>query len=107
MYRYIWKITLNNPEDEEKFIKHWKDGSTILQTFPGALGTHIHKVRDEDASFYAVAEWKSQEARDAMMEEVNTGSTERAVAWQKFPKNDSFGKIISFAGPEIGVVMPE
>lgn len=107
MYRYIWKITLNNPEDEEKFIKHWRESSTILQTFPGALGTHMHRVRGEEHSFYAVAEWESQEARDAMNDEVNNGASDRALAWQKFPKNDSFGVIISFAGPETDAVLPE
>lgn len=106
MYRYIWKIKLTNPENEAQFIEHWRESSKILQTFPGALGTHMHKVRDEAGSFYAVAEWESQEARDAMAEEVNNGSTERAIAWQKFPKNDAFGEIISFAGPEIDEVMP-
>jgi quinol monooxygenase YgiN len=107
MYRYIWKIKLNNPADEEKFVKHWKESSIILQTFPGALGTHIHRVRDEVGSFYAVAEWESQEARDAMNEEVNNGTSERDIAWRKFPKNHSFGHTINFAGPEIDVVMPE
>lgn len=107
MYRYIWKIKLNHPEEEAAFIKHWRDSSTILQTFPGALGTHMHRVRDEAGSFYAVAEWESQAARDAMMDEVESGKTDRAIAWQKFPKNESFGEIISFAGPETDVVMPE
>ncbi len=106
MYRYIWKIKLNNPSDEQRFIKHWKESSKILQTFPGALGTHLHKVRDEESSFYAVAEWESQKARDSMTEEVNNGNTKRAIAWRKFPKNDSFGQIISFAGPEIEAVLP-
>lgn len=107
MYRYIWKIKLNNPNEEEKFITHWRESSTILQTFPGALGTHVHTVRNEPGSYYAVAEWESQEARDAMMEEVTNGTSERALAWRKFPKNDEFGEIISFAGPEVDVVLPE
>ena len=107
MYRYIWKIKLNNPEDEQAFIDNWRKSSTILQTFSGALGTHIHKVRDEDGSFFAVAEWESQEVRDLMDKEVHEGETARAIAWRKFPKNESFGEIVSFAGQEIDIVLPE
>lgn len=105
MYRYIWKIKLDNPDSEDEFIQHWKDGSTILQQFPGALGTHMHRVRGEEHSFFAVAEWESQKARDAMQKEVEEGKTERARIWRAMPNNEDFGHIISFAGKEIGVVL--
>jgi heme-degrading monooxygenase HmoA len=107
MYRYIWKIKLDNPDREDEFIQHWKDGSTILQQFPGALGTHMHKVRGEEHSFFAVAEWESKDARDAMQKEIETSSTDRARQWQKMPNNEDFGEIINFAGEETGVVLPE
>jgi quinol monooxygenase YgiN len=107
MYRYIWKIELNNSTTEEVFIKHWRDGSKILQEYDGALGTHIHRVRGEEGSFFLMADWESQAARDAMDEDVNKGSSDRAKRWQKLPRNNSFGEIISFAGEELGVVIPE
>jgi len=106
MYRYIWKIKLNNFDDADKFIEHWRVSSTVLQKYEGALGTHIHKVRDEPGSYYAVAEWESKEARDAMAEDANNGNSELAKQWQQFPKNESFGEIINFQGEEIGVVLP-
>ena len=106
MYRYIWKIKLNNPEDEQAFIDHWRESSTVLQEYPGAAGTHIHKVRNEPGCYFAVAEWESQEARDAMSEDTHDGTSERAQRWQKFAKNESFGEIISFAGEELDAVMP-
>lgn len=107
MYRYIWKIKLDDPSREDEFVQHWKDGSSILQQFPGALGTHMHKVRGEENSFFAVAEWESQEARDEMQKEVEIGKTKRAIRWRKMPNNEDFGEIINFAGEETGVVLPK
>lgn len=108
MYRYIWKITLADPSREEEFIAHWREGSTILQEYPGALGTHLHKVRGQDHSFFAVAEWESQADRDVMQSEVDEGKTERGKRWRSLAsKNADFGEIIGFAGEEIGVVLPK
>lgn len=107
MYRFIWTIELNEPEKEANFIEHWRTGSEILQEYPGALGTHIHRLRDGlPGSFFLVAEWESQEARDAMAEEANSGANERARRWQALPPNESFGRIVGFAGIEIDAVMP-
>lgn len=107
MYRFVWKIKLNNPEEKQKFIDHWKEGSTILQEYPGALGTDLHEVRDEPGSFFAVAEWESQEARDAMQADAEANQSERAKRWNKLPKNESFGEGLAFFGSEIGVVLPK
>jgi heme-degrading monooxygenase HmoA len=106
MYRYVWKIKLNNPIEKQSFIDHWRVGSTILQEYPGALGTHLHEVRGEPGSFFAVAEWESEEARDAMQSDAQTNESERAKRWNKLPKNESFGTVIAFFGSEIGVVLP-
>lgn len=106
MYRYVWKITLNDPTNEQAFIDHWKEGSAILQEYPGALGTHIHRVRGEAGSFFLVAEWESQALRDAMQADIDAGESERAKRWQKQPTNESFGEIVSFAGEETGVILP-
>ena len=107
MYRFIWKIKLNDNVTDEQFIKHWHDASKVLQEYPGARGTLIHKTRDEDKSYFLVAQWESQQARDAMQAEVEAGQSSRAIRWQQFPKNETFGNIeIIFAGEEIGSVMP-
>lgn len=108
MYRFIWKITLSDDVTDKDFIKHWHDSSAILQEFPGARGTLIHKVRDEDRSYFLVAQWESQEARDKMQTEIDAGETNRAKRWQEFAKNDTFGNIeVRFAGEQIGEVMPK
>ncbi len=106
MYRYIWKIKLNDDVDENDFINHWKIGSEILQKYPGAKGTHIHRVRNEPRCFFLIAEWESQTARDAMQTDIDNGDSENAKQWQGLPKNEDFGDITSFAGEEFGVVMP-
>ena len=106
MYRYIWTIKLHDSQDEQEFIAHWREGSELLQEYEGALGTRIHRVRDQPRSFFLVAEWESRAARDAMDQDANYGDSERARRWQKLPKNESYGEIISFAGEEFGVVLP-
>ena len=107
MYRFIWKIKLNDPNDEDKFINHWKESTSILQQYQGAMGTHIHRVRNEPGSFFFIAEWESQDARDAMDNDLKLGTSERAKLWNTLPLNESFGEVITFAGDEFGAVFPE
>jgi len=107
MYRYIWKIKLNNPDDEDKFLAFWEETSAILQTYPGALGTHVNRVRNEIGSLFLVAEWESKESRDAMSNDIHNGDSAKARKWRSYPKSESFGEIIRFAGEEIGSVFPE
>ena len=107
MYRFIWKIKLYDHVSDVEFITHWQESSTVLQEYPGAMGTHIHMVRDEPRTYFLVAEWAFKEARDAMTADTDAGQSERAMRWAKFPPNDSFGDIsIIMAGSEIGSVMP-
>lgn len=106
MYRYVWKIKLTNSDKEKEFLSFWEETSAILQQYPGALGTHAHRVRGEPGTFFLVAEWESQEARDAMSHDIHNGDSEAAKKWRTYPKNDSFGGVISFAGEELCAVMP-
>lgn len=107
MYRYIWKIKLSDDVTDEEFVTHWHDASAILQEYPGARGTLIHRARDEERTYFLVAQWESQELRDKMQAEIDAGKTERAKRWQKFSKNESFGEIqATFAGEQIGEVLP-
>ena len=107
MYRFIWKIKLADHVTEEEFIKHWRDSSSILQEYPGAKGVLINKSRDEDSTYFLIANWESQAARDLMQRDIDTGQSERAKRWQQFPKNESFGNVqTTFAGEQIGEEMP-
>lgn len=98
---------MNNQFSDDAFIKHWYDASSSLQEYPGAKGTLIHKARGEEGTYFLVAQWQSQELRDAMQAEIDAGQTERAKRWLGFPKNEIFGDIqTTFAGEQIGEVMP-
>ncbi len=108
MYRFIWKIELNDSVTDQEFIKHWHDASVVLQEYPGAKGTLIHKTRDEERTYFLVAQWESQEFRDAMQADIDAGDSDRAKRWKQFPKNETFGDIqVVFAGEQIGEVMPD
>jgi hypothetical protein len=105
MYRYIWKIKLHSPEAEQELLDYWRVSSHILQQYPGAMGSHAHKVRGEVGSYFFVAEWQSMDARDAMSHDIHNGDSELACAWRSLPPNDSFGKVQTFAGEEIDIIV--
>jgi quinol monooxygenase YgiN len=98
MYRYIWKITLHSPDNTDAFVDYWRQSSSILQQYPGALGTHIHAVRGEPSSYFMVAEWESQESRDAMSFDIHNSNSALALEWRKLPNDESFGSVVRFAG---------
>ena len=107
MYRFIWKIKLKDGFSDDQFIKHWRDASAILQEYPGAQGTLIHKTRGEDRTYFLVAQWESQEYRDAMQADIDAGLSDKAKRWHQFLKNGMFGDIqAAFAGEQIGEVVP-
>jgi len=103
MYRFIWKIKLKDSVTDDVFIKFWHDSSMVLQEYDGAKGTLIHKARDEDRTYFLVAQWESQAIRDAMDKDTQEGISERAIRYSAFPKNETFGDIQAvFAGEQIG-----
>jgi hypothetical protein len=106
MYRFIWKIRLYDHIADDDFIANWHYASMVLQEYPGAKGTRIHRMHGEERSYFLVAEWAFKEARDDMQAEIDAGETERAQRYAAFPANDTFGEIIMMAGSEIGAVMP-
>jgi heme-degrading monooxygenase HmoA len=100
MYHYIWKITITDPTKVEPFIQVWKDASAVLQEYPGAQGTYLHKVLGEDNVYLAIANWESKAARDAMKADIDANTSERAQRWQAFPKSDEFGIFETIAKTE-------
>ena len=69
MYRVIFE---QHPKEgqEEAFIKQWKTGSDIIQTYPGARGTKLFRSLDDLKILYAMAEWESKAARDKAVAEI-------------------------------------
>ena len=69
MYRIIFE---HHPKkgQEEAFIKQWKTGSDIIQTYPGARGTKLFRSLKDPKILYAMAEWESKSARDKAVAEM-------------------------------------
>lgn len=108
MYRYIWKITITDPEKVAPFIQVWRDASKVLQEYDGAKGTHLHRVLGEDGEYLAIADWESKAARDAMKADTDANTSERARRWQQFTKSEEFGIVESIGKvEEIESVFPE
>jgi heme-degrading monooxygenase HmoA len=72
MYRVIFE---HHPKEgqEEDFIKHWQNGSDIIQTYPGARGTKLFREISQPGILYAMAEWESKDARDAAIRAIIAG----------------------------------
>lgn len=106
-FKFIFRIDFDDLGQRQPFIDNWRKGSEILQEYPGALGTRLHQIEGTD-SLLAIAEWESQEARQAMTLDTKEGKSDRAKRWQAIPKNDSFGKVTVIANAtEIGYVAPK
>lgn len=107
MYTYIWKIVVEGEDKQTVFIENWRRASQVMQEYTGAHGTCLHTAADESNTFYAIAEWESKAARDAMEADRVAGS-ERAQSWEKFAKNEAFGRPTTVAKLEqIGEVSPQ
>ncbi|MEK7603187.1 MAG: hypothetical protein AAB459_03015 [Patescibacteria group bacterium] len=108
MYKFIWKIQIDRKFTEQEFINFWRETSTILQKYKGAAGTIIHKVEGEERTYMAIASWQTKADRDAMQADTDSGDSELAKRWQKYPKNSEWGKT-EFIGriEEIDNVKPE
>jgi heme-degrading monooxygenase HmoA len=70
MYRIIFE---HHPKKDQEadFIKQWKIGSDIIQTYPGARGTKLFRDVQNPEVLYAIAEWESKEAREKAIEAVH------------------------------------
>ncbi len=64
---FIWKVD-SGLEDE--FVRRWQTASEVIQQYPGALGTKLHRSHTDPAIFFAYASWTSKEARQAMVRQV-------------------------------------
>lgn len=69
MYRVIFKHYVKDGLLEE-FKKRWKDGSDLIQTYPGALGTKLFQSEESDHILYAMAEWESLKHRNDAMKDI-------------------------------------
>lgn len=105
-FRFVFEIKVRPGEDEE-FIKNWREGSKPIQEYPGALGTRLHKKRGEDHTYVAIAEWESLEARQAAIEDIERGESDRAKRVREWDRNEDHGEVTVIGNlDEIVTVLP-
>lgn len=105
-YRYIWTIRLHDLEAEPEFIEHWRKVSSILQSYSGARGSHLHRLEDKKGSFLMIGEWESKEARDAMSLDLHAGKSEKSKSWLTLPPDSTYGEVNLMLATEIEVIKP-
>jgi heme-degrading monooxygenase HmoA len=105
-FRYVFEIKVR-PGEDEAFIEHWREGSKPIQEYDGARGTRLHKKRGDEHTYIAIAEWESREKRQAAMQEIKAGETERAMRVKEWGNNEDFGEVTVLGEiDEIDTVLP-
>lgn len=106
VHRYVFRVDFDSDKNRQEFIKHWEEGSALIQNLPGSRGTRLHSMKDS-SSVMAIAEWDSKDLRDAAMEELHNGKSELSKTWLAMPKNEDFGTVTLLGEiDEIGFVPP-
>lgn len=57
---FLWRV---EPVQEEEFVRRWRLDSDVIQTYPGARGTMLHRPADGSGIFVGYASWESLEHR--------------------------------------------
>ncbi len=78
---------------EEAFLEQWHKGSIPIQKMPGAMGTLLHKKIGVERTYIAIPEWKSQEARQRAMAELDKPENLLGQEMRKWGDNSDFGEV--------------
>lgn len=106
-FRFVFEVKVR-PGEDEKFIESWREGSKPIQEYSGARGTRLHKKRGEDHTYVAIAEWESMEAREAAIDDIEKGESERAKRVRQWGRNEDFGEVTIFGNlDEFVTVLPQ
>ncbi len=60
-----WEVS---PENSDEFIRRWQLDSDVIQTYPGALGTRLHRPLGGAHVYIGYARWQSLEHRVRAMD---------------------------------------
>lgn len=63
---YIFEVHLKPGYSAQQYADGWVRASTIIQQFPGAQGTRLHRKIDDPGVLLAIATWESKAVRDVM-----------------------------------------
>ncbi len=64
--KYLFEVHIKDGHTAEEYAEAWVRASEIIQRAHGARGTALHRKMDDANVLIAIAEWDSQEDRDAM-----------------------------------------
>jgi len=63
---FIFEVHIKPGYSAEQYADAWLRASRIIQRFPGARGTRLHRRIGDPNVLLAVATWESKTVRDAM-----------------------------------------
>ncbi|GAA5443826.1 hypothetical protein Misp06_02004 [Microbulbifer sp. NBRC 101763] len=64
--KYIFEVHIKEGFSAEEYAEAWVRASRLIQQYPGAMGTELHRKIDDPRKLLAVATWHCKEDRDAM-----------------------------------------
>lgn len=69
--KFIFEVTVAPSHTIEDYADAWVRASKIIQTYPGAMGTELHRKIGSPNQLIAIAHWRSKAERDAMEADNN------------------------------------
>ncbi|REG89283.1 antibiotic biosynthesis monooxygenase family protein [Winogradskyella sediminis] len=101
MYTILYTIKIK-PNQEEKFIKAWKELTTLIYKYEGSFGSRLHK---KDAlHFFAYAQWPDkhtfENAGGNLPEEAHHCRNRMREAYEKFEVLDKYEMIEDLLKPQ-------
>jgi hypothetical protein len=67
---HIFEVHLKPGYPAESYADAWVRASRMIQAFPGARGTRLHRKIGDPSVLLAIATWESKAVRDAMEGEL-------------------------------------
>ena len=62
---FVFEVEVNPGYTADQYAAAWVRASQIIQTAPGARGTRLHRMIEDDSKLLAIASWDSKADRDA------------------------------------------
>ncbi|HUP65171.1 MAG TPA: antibiotic biosynthesis monooxygenase [Thermoanaerobaculia bacterium] len=66
--KFLFEVRIRPGYAAENYAEAWIRASEIIQRWPGARGTRLHRKIGEPNVLLAIAEWDSKAERDAIQE---------------------------------------
>jgi quinol monooxygenase YgiN len=63
--KFVFEIRIRPGFEAEQYAESWVRASELIQRYPGARGTRLHRKIGDPGTLLAIAEWDSKADRDA------------------------------------------